>query len=85
MKLDKEEPKQTYSRWDDTDPYKVLGLDSNATKKEIKKAYKDLSKIYHPDLTLTKKDKHLIIFQKINYNEPKNQDQQIKYFNFTSL
>ncbi len=31
------------------DPYKVLGISRNATLEEIKKKYKDLLKIYHPD------------------------------------
>lgn len=30
-------------------PYEILGLSSNATEKEIKKAYKKLSLQYHPD------------------------------------
>ena len=32
------------------DPYKVLGVAPTATEEEIKKAYRDLSKKYHPDL-----------------------------------
>ena len=32
-----------------TDPYKVLGISSSASDEEVKKAYRDLSRKYHPD------------------------------------
>ncbi|CAA6809391.1 MAG: DnaJ-class molecular chaperone CbpA [uncultured Sulfurovum sp.] len=61
----KEEPK-TYSRWDSSNPYEILGISENSTKQEIKKAYRNLAKIYHPDLTLTKEEEYTVILQKIN-------------------
>ena len=32
------------------DPYKVLGLDRNASDEDVKRAYRTLAKKYHPDL-----------------------------------
>ena len=32
-----------------TDPYKVLGISQNASDEEVKRAYRELAKKYHPD------------------------------------
>jgi len=32
-----------------TDPYRVLGISENASNEEVKKAYKELARKYHPD------------------------------------
>lgn len=62
------------SRWDSHDPYVVLDLSRTATPDEIKKQYRKLQKLYHPDLTQTKKDEYTRISQKINaaYSKLKN-------------
>ncbi len=43
------------------DPYKVLHLDNDATKEEIKDAYRVLSKAFHPDISKHPNSKEIII------------------------
>ena len=39
------------------DPYKILGVSPDATDEEVKKAYKQLSKKYHPDANINNPNK----------------------------
>ena len=35
-----------------SDPYSILGVDRNATDEDVKKAYRKLSRQYHPDANI---------------------------------
>ena len=39
-----------------TDPYKILGVAPTASEDEIKKAYRKLSRLYHPDSNMNKSE-----------------------------
>ena len=62
----KQAEKKTASRWESTNLYEVLGIEKTATKSEIKKAYRKLAKLYHPDLALVNKENAEEIFKMIN-------------------
>ncbi len=42
------------------DYYKILGISKDASIEEIKKAYRNLVKIYHPDLSRTKETEEML-------------------------
>ena len=48
------------------DYYKILGIDKNASKEEIKKAYKKKAKQHHPDLNKENKKEAEAQFKKVN-------------------
>lgn len=63
-----------------TEAFKILGLKEGATEEEIKKAYRDLAKVYHPDVNPNNKEAEEK-FKKINnahemlQNPQKNEEQ----------
>lgn len=66
------------------DLYKILGLDKNASKDEIKKAYRILSLKHHPDKNQTKDT--TLLFQSINdsysilYDDNKRREYDLSFF-----
>ena len=43
------------------DPYQVLGVSQDASEEEIKKAYRKLSRMYHPDANINNPNKAQVI------------------------
>ena len=43
-----------------SDPYKTLGVSRDASDDEIKKAYRKLSRMYHPDANINNPNKDAI-------------------------
>lgn len=57
------------------DYYKILGIPRTATEEEIKKAYRTLMKVNHPDLTGNGKEKEeqsKLINEELVANHPMN-------------
>ena len=59
--------------------YQILGVSTNATQSEIKRAYYALAKKYHPDVN--KDPKCITIMQKINeaYSTLSNEQKKLEY------
>lgn len=68
-----------------SDPYKVLGISPDATKEEIKKAYRQKAKQYHPDLNPNDPDAEKKMnevneaYDMLNHPEKYKQTQQQSY------
>jgi len=58
---------ESTSRWDSNDPYLILDIARTATAQEIKRQYRKLQKIYHPDLTQSHIEEYTHIAQRLNY------------------
>merc|ERR1719354_888745 len=58
--------------------YKILGLQRNASKKEIKKAYRDLALEWHPDKNADNKDEAEKKFQDISEAYEVLSDEELK-------
>jgi DnaJ-related protein SCJ1 len=55
------------------DYYSILGVARSATKKQIKKSYRELSKKYHPDKNPGNKDAEKKFIELANGNQSLNQ------------
>lgn len=62
------------------DYYKILGVDKNATKSDIKKAYRKMARKYHPDLNPNDKEAELKFKQANEANEVLSNDENRKKY-----
>lgn len=62
------------------DYYKILGVDKNASKNDIKKAYRKLARKYHPDLNPNDKEAELKFKQVNEANEVLSNDENRKKY-----
>lgn len=62
------------------DYYKILGINKNASKSDIKKAYRKLARKYHPDLNPNDKDAELKFKQVNEANEVLSNDENRKKY-----
>lgn len=61
-----------------TDPYQILGIDRNATDEEVKKAYRAMSRKYHPDANINnpRKDEAEAKFKEVQQAYQKIMDER---------
>jgi len=60
------------------DPYEILGVDTSASDKDIRKAYRKLSLQFHPDKVRATRDAKLIWMMKSNQHETPERFRDLK-------
>ena len=59
MGIDLSQAPNMVGRGDDFDPYQILGLDKTATDEEVRKRYRKLARLLHPDTAESEGTKRL--------------------------